>query len=110
MKQLGPKIGKNIANITPKLDWTRKILAQKTRIKKWYLNTYPTDKKNIKDMDENATFLDLFEALNNYRNVYYVIFKRNADSLVRERCFAKLAEITKSKYNDIYEQWLQYTN
>ena len=45
--------------------------------------------KKIKDMDENATFLDLFEALNNYRNVYYVIFKRNADSLVRERCFAK---------------------
>lgn len=66
--------------------------------------------KNIKDMDENATFLDLFEALNNYRNVYYVIFKRNADSLVRERCFTKLAEITQSKYGDIYEQWLQYTN
>lgn len=33
MKQPVPKIGKNIANITPKLDWTRKILAQKTRIK-----------------------------------------------------------------------------
>ena len=45
MKQPVQKIGKNIANITPKSDWTRKILAQKTRIKKWYLNTYPTDKK-----------------------------------------------------------------
>lgn len=46
MKQPVQKTGKNIANITPKLDWTRKILAQKTRIKKWYLNTYPTDKKH----------------------------------------------------------------
>lgn len=35
MKQPVQKTGKNIANITPKLDWTRKILAQKTRIKKW---------------------------------------------------------------------------
>ena len=61
-------------------------------------------------MDGNATLLDLFDALNNYRNIYRVILKRNADSLVRERCFAKLAEITKSKYSDIYEQWLQYTN
>lgn len=110
MKQPVQKIGKNIANLAPELDCPRKILAQKTRIKNWYLNTYPTDKNTIKDMDGNATFLDLFETLNNYRNIYYVIFKRNTDSLVRERCFAKLVEITKSKYGDIYEQWLQYTN
>ena len=31
MKRPVQKTGKNIANITPKLDWTRKILAQKTR-------------------------------------------------------------------------------
>lgn len=76
-----------------------------TKIKEWYVKEYPNDEVGA-TLDEDATFQDLFDALDNYEDVYDVL-GGESDSIVRERCFSKLAEIMKVDYNYIYEQWIR---
>lgn len=73
------------------------------KIKNWYRKTFPTDECGA-DIDPTATFEGLFETLDHYRDVYTYIGV--GDSVIRERVFAKLAEIMKCDYDYIYEQWL----
>lgn len=74
------------------------------KIKTWYTKQFKTDELGH-EIAENATFEGLFEALDNYKDVYKYIGV--ADSLVRERVFQKLAEIMQVEYSYIYEQWLR---
>ena len=76
------------------------------KIRDWYMKEYPTD-----DMGEelsDATFEDLFEALDHYRDVYECLFgdPMGGDSIIRERCFARLAELMDVDYDYIFDQWL----
>lgn len=71
-------------------------------IKNWYCNAYPTDSLGA-EIDPSATFGGLFNALDNYRDVY--AYWGVYDSLVRERIFEKLAEIIGTDYDYIYDQW-----
>ena len=68
----------------------------------YYESWYPEDPTGC--YVSNNCFMDLFEALENYRDVYKVIGV--ADSVVRERLFERLAELTGVEYDDIYNQWL----
>lgn len=77
-----------------------------TKIKDWYIKEYPDDIEMGEEMNDNVTFQDLFEALDNYQDVYEVL-GGESDSIVRERCFSKLAELMDVDYNYIYEQWLK---
>lgn len=78
-----------------------------TKLKDWYTNEFPNDPCG-NDMDGKATFYDLYVALDVHEDVYKVIFNGNpSDSIVRERCFAGLAEIMGCEYNYIYDQWLR---
>ena len=70
----------------------------------WYVSEYPDDELG-EAINPAATFLDLFEALDNYADVYDVLGVR--DSVVRERAFAKLAELIEVDYEYVYEQWLR---
>lgn len=72
-------------------------------IKDWYRTTYATDELG-EEIDGKVTFLDLKNALDNEEDVYEVIGV--GDSLVRERCFEKLAGICGVGYDDIYDRWL----
>lgn len=74
-----------------------------TKIKEWYVKEYPNDEVGA-TLDEEATFQDLFNALDNYEDVYDVL-GGESDSIVRERCFSKLAEIMEVDYTYIYDQW-----
>lgn len=76
-------------------------------IKDWYCETYPKDPCRLL-LDPSATFKDLFHALDTYKDVYSVI--GDVDSVVRERVFAKLAEIMEVDYDYIYDQWLRGEN
>lgn len=80
-------------------------IAKNTKIREWYHKTYPNDSIYLK-MKKQTTFLDLFDTLDRYKNIYYTIFERGGDSIVRERCFNKLAQIMEVEYNYIFEQWL----
>ena len=73
-------------------------------IKKWYAKTYPTDGL-VEAFKPEATFEGLFETLDHYGDVYNYIGVY--DSVVRERCFSKLAEIMDCTYDYIYEQWVR---
>lgn len=95
----------NVIDLAPELDGSEELVASRIKIKDWYSQRYPND--NIVDkMRDGVTFLDLFDTLDNYGDVYALIFKEGGDSIVRERCFEKLAEIMKCDYNYIHAQWL----
>ena len=76
-----------------------------TKIKEWYMQEYPTDEVG-ETLNEESTFKDLYEALDNYEDIYDIL-GGEADSIVRERCFGKLAEIMQVGYDYIYEQWIK---
>ena len=73
------------------------------KIREFYLEAFPTDELGI-EINPKATFEGLFRVLDNYGDVYEYIGV--GDSLIRERCFEKLAEIMGVDYNEIYDQWL----
>lgn len=78
--------------------------ALNTFLKDWYTKTYPDDKLGEK-LNSRATFYDLFEALDNYQDIYNLFGIE--DSIVRERIFEKLAEIMECPHEEIYNQWLR---
>jgi len=77
---------------------------EKVSIKEWYLEQYPTDELGL-EINDNSTFMGLFEQMDNYRDVYGYIGVH--DSLVRERVFEKLSMIMGVEYDYVYEQWLK---
>lgn len=78
--------------------------TEKTKIKEWYIEKYPTDELGV-ELNDNITFYDLFIVLDTYKSVYEAL--NVWDSIVRERVFGKLAEIMQVDYDYIYEQWLK---
>ena len=69
-------------------------------IKKWYLDTYKDDEGlNIND---SADFNDI----DHYEVRHIYDYLGVDDSIIRERVFGKLAELTGTTYQDIYDIWL----
>lgn len=83
------------------------IKSKETKIKEWYKAAYPHD-EFVEHIKDDVTFWDLFEAMDNYQNVYETIFVNPilGDSIIRERCFQWLAETMDVEYEYINEQWL----
>jgi hypothetical protein len=72
-------------------------------IRQFYLETYPSDELGM-EINPSATFDGLVSILNNHEDVYeYIGF---GDSIIRERLFHKLSELTGTEYNVIYELWM----
>lgn len=78
-------------------------MNENTKLKEWYTTNYPSDELGA-EINPDSTFQNLFDALDRYRDVYEVIGV--GDSLVRERLFESLEEITGYDYQTIYEQWM----
>lgn len=72
-------------------------------IKAWYAQAYPTDNVGS-TLDPTVTFADLYDALRAGTCVYATL-GGNADSIVRERIFAALANFLDVDYNHIYNLW-----
>lgn len=77
--------------------------AENTYIKDWYTKEYPEDEWGQK-LKGNLSFYDLFEALDNYQDIYE--FAGIDDSIIRERLFEKLSEIMGCEYDEVYNQWM----
>lgn len=84
--------------------WDFREDQEYTKVKNWYTKKYPSDELG-KDIASDVTFMDVFEALDNYRDIYELL--KVDDSVIRERVFTRLAEITHYPYDVIYEQWLK---
>lgn len=75
-------------------------------IKNWYTNNYPNDSVG-KTLSPTTSFLDLNNLLNSGRGAeVYKLLGGDADTIIRERCFEKLAELTDQEYNAIYDKWI----
>ncbi len=73
-------------------------------IKKWYLESYPSDELG-NEINDSVTFQDVFNALDRFKSVYKVL-GNSIDSVVRERVFEKLSDIMEVPYEYNYNQWL----
>lgn len=71
-------------------------------IKDWYKRSFPQDP--IGELTGNATFQQLYDALGICSDIYKVIGV--GDSVVRERCFERLAFLYDVDYGSIYDKWL----
>lgn len=69
---------------------------ENTKIKEWYMSEFPTDSLG-QELNDNVTFYDMFKYMDNYKDIYELV--GIGDSVVRERCFTKLAEIMISMHN-----------
>lgn len=69
----------------------------------WYTRAFPTDECG-KDINKKATFRSIIETLIGKRDFYDYIGV--GDSIIRERCFSKLADITGLDYDYFYYAWL----
>jgi len=79
------------------------FVAVKQGLRAWYIRNYPDDELG-KEINPDADFEGLFETLDNYQDVYD--YFEVEDSIVRERLFARLAEIMGCDYDVVYDQWL----
>ena len=80
---------------------------EQENIRDWYTSAYPNDEAGL-DIHPNATFKDLREEVNrpNPISVYGML---GEDSVVRERTFTRLAELSGSSYASIYSAFLGET-
>jgi hypothetical protein len=72
-------------------------------IREYYLTNFPNDDLG-NEINPQATFEVLIDVLNNYGDVYQYIGVD--DSLMRERLFWELSQLTSTPYDDVYYLWL----
>ncbi len=72
-------------------------------IKDWYKENYPQDE--VGEHLSNFSFKDLNNLLNSGVGDVYTIIGYT-DSIVRERCFERLADITEQDYDVVYNKWI----
>lgn len=75
-------------------------------IKSWYISEYYSDELGS-TLNPNSTFNDLNNLLLSGKgDEVYDLLGGDSDSVIRERCFEKLADILDVNYNEIYNKWL----
>lgn len=81
---------------------------ENTNIKRWYKENFPRDTMG-NDLVDDLTFRELFEAMDNYEDVYKTLFGEDGygDIVIRERVFEELAQVMQCSYEDVYNQWLR---
>ena len=84
-------------------EWIEMNAKLSGKVSVWYTSAFPTDECG-NDIDKNATFRGIIETLVGKRDFYDYIGV--GDSIIRERCFSKLADITGLDYDYFYYAWL----
>ena len=97
------------ADMLLKEDISSKKYTLESKLYDYFKATNPNDPFGD-GIDKEATFRDLFNAINDNANVYKVIFgnENSGDSAVREELFNGLANILNTSYSDVYNAWLGY--
>ena len=72
-------------------------------VREFYVKNYPSDDMGA-DINPNATFIGLFVKLIEGADIYEYIGV--TDSIVRERCFERIAELWNISYDFVYELWI----
>lgn len=99
IEQMVKENNKKAQDIISKLD---------VSIKDWYIKEYPSDELGD-TLSPTSTFLDLNNLLNSHKgNQVYGLLGKYSDTVIRERCFQRLAELTDQNYEAIYNKWMDY--
>lgn len=69
----------------------------------WYVYHYPSDEYGI-DIKPDITFADLAVMIDDGTDIYSAV--GIGDSVIRERCFTKLAELLDVPYDTVYDKWI----
>jgi len=72
-------------------------------IRNYYIEKFPHDELGV-EINKNATWVGLLKTLNTGGQVYDYLGV--GDSLIRENCFAELANLIGVDYNELYYKWL----
>lgn len=80
-------------------------MSKEKKVLEWYTEKYPTDEFG-KEINGTLTWLGLLNSMRDHKEVHETIGV--SDSIVRERCFAKLASLMLVPYDVIYNLWLSY--
>lgn len=94
---------KNIVNFSN--FQTVEDVLRTTYVKDKYIENYPDDDIG-KHINENLTFLDLYNGMLSGKDVYIML--NVSDSTIRERVFKILANIMEVDYDVIYYLWLNF--
>lgn len=73
------------------------------KIGEWYKQEFPTDELGA-EINGDITFQQLYDGLAD-KDTYDMLGVN--DSVVRERCFEKLADMKQVDYSEIYDKWSQ---
>lgn len=79
-------------------------IAKRTKIKNWYIKSYPNDDLG-EEINGEISFWTLYVLMYQGNEVYSLLEVN--DSIVRERVFEKLSEILGVDYDYIYKIWLR---
>jgi hypothetical protein len=82
---------------------SKRQVSATTPIRTWYITAYPTDDVGP-TLNPTTTFADLWQAIKDGVCVYATL-GGDADSVVRERVFEKLAALLGTDYDRIYTLW-----
>lgn len=79
------------------------VMGKEKSVREWYTEKYPTDEFG-KEINGTLTWLGLLDSMRDAKDVYETLGAD--DSIVRERCFIKLASLMNVPYDVIYNLWL----
>lgn len=82
----------------------RAPMFKNIKIKDFYTDNYPEDDLG-EEINDTVTVDDVVDTLNNGGDLYKLIGV--TDSLVRERLFEFIADICNTKYDRVYNKWLE---
>lgn len=82
---------------------SRQLMASEKNVGDWYMDAYPEDMLG-KDIRDDLTWTALLQRMRQHEDVYDILGV--GDSLVRERVFTHLSELTLLPYDVFYNMWL----
>jgi len=98
------EIDQGIIQCTPDLYDAYVTAQQKEQnIRSWYIKQYPTD--NMAPTS-SATFVELEDSLRAGKGAKYGEILGVTDSVIRERVFRRLAQLSDTTYEEVYNMWL----
>lgn len=81
----------------------RELMNSERNVSDWYLDSFPSDTLG-KDIRDDLTWPSLLQRMRQHEDVYDILGV--GDSLVRERVFTHLSELTMLPYDVFYNMWL----
>jgi hypothetical protein len=90
-------------NVGGSLMSARELMNSEKNVGDWYMDAYPDDTMG-KDIRDDLTWPALLEGMRKHEDMDNILGV--CDSLIRERVFARLSQLTMLPYDVFYNMWL----